>query len=68
MVIVIDDLKHPERSACRILPKEEVARVWNDFEGYYREFRSDRAFNLASRTAKVDPKPVRQLLMGKCEF
>jgi hypothetical protein len=68
MVIAVEDLKSPGQWSCKVLPKEEVARVWNDFEDYYREYRSDRVFNVADRKANVETGPVRKQLEGRCDF
>jgi S1-C subfamily serine protease len=68
MVVMVNDLKHPGRWSCRVLPKEEVARVWNDFEDYYREHRSDRLFNAANAKAKVETGPIQKRLGAECEF
>lgn len=68
MVIMVEDLKHQGRWSCRVLPKEEVARVWNDFEDFYKEHRSDRLFNVANRKAKVDIRPVQRRLGAECDF
>jgi serine protease Do len=68
MVVMVNDLKHIGRWSCKVLPKEEVARVWNDFEDYYREHRSDRLFNVANAKAKVETEPIQKRLGAECEF
>jgi hypothetical protein len=69
LVIGVSDLKHhPERLACRVLPKEVVAETWNGFEDYYREHRSDQVFVVANERAKVKSDSARAQLATRCAF
>jgi len=68
MVIAVEDLKVAGHWSCKVLPEEAVARVWNGFEDYYREYRSDQVFNLADRKAEVETGPARATLRDRCDF
>jgi hypothetical protein len=69
LVLGVSDLKHhPGRFSCRVLPKELVAQVWNGFEDYYREYRSDRVFVIANPKAKVEDDQARAQLTAPCMF
>jgi len=47
IVYQIDDLKHYDRFILRELPADLVARIWNDFQAYYRAVRPEARFTTA---------------------
>jgi S1-C subfamily serine protease len=52
IVVAIRDLKSPKHLKCIEIPREVIARAWNDFETFYQQSRAHARFRRANPGAR----------------